>query len=117
MAVETNFSLVHTGQDIDLVGTVIGSDGNATTSDISGWTFICEVRATWGNTTTIYSNTTPTVDNTLKTVTFRIPKASTQDVTHGNCVWQIRRTGANTERVIGYGVIPLGAPPASGKIF
>ena len=115
MAVITDFLAVPKGQDLTLVGTVVTSADVVTTDDISAWTFICEIRAAWSATTTVYSNTSPTINNTTKKVTFTIGKASTESLTTATYYWQVRRTGSGVEKVLGYGTIYLGKSPPADK--
>jgi hypothetical protein len=115
MAIKTNFTAIPKGQDMTLVGTLVDDAGVLITTDISAWTFICEIRATWAATTTVYTNITPTIDNVTKKVTFTIPKATTESLASANYAWHIRRTGAGTEKSLGYGTIYLGKDPPAGK--
>ena len=119
MAIETDFPDVEKGQDLTFpLALVTGATVAAyvaITDNITTWTWIMEIRQTWGATATVYSNTAPSVNNTTKTVTFTIAKADTQDVECRKYSWQIRRTNSGSEAVWGKGDISFVPPPPAGK--
>lgn len=117
MAIRSDFTRAK-GQDFTLsVPLVTGQAGNyePITDTITSWTWILEIRQTWGATTTVYSSTAGTNDNTAKTVTFSIAKADTQDLASRRYEYQVRQTNSGAETLWAFGDFVLGPPPPSGK--